>query len=206
VTITAPRFSLPGTWGRVNLATEATTQKSIRKVIEHVVGRDDKFATLRSELRARFRVAADLARDNQAVDFYLALELAPGVPLPAWLSVFLPDLAETDIDALGLGELRAALNYGVSGTPPEESANTTTVTLNRVQAVRQVYRRVQPATEENPELDVLQVDYWLAAAGPNRICLLTFTTTFVDIEEQMLEFFDAVIGTVSWTSPDEAVK
>ncbi|MCU1515053.1 MAG: hypothetical protein JWO10_2143 [Microbacteriaceae bacterium] len=201
----APRFALPGTWGRVNLASDATIQKSIRKVVEHAVGRDDKLATLRSELRGRFREAADLARDNSAVDFYLALELAPGVPLPAWLAVFLPDLASTDIDKLGLGELRAALNVSVSATAPQESANTSTIALNRVQAVRQVFRRVQAATEESPEIQLLQADYWLAASNPNRIALLTFTTTYADLEQQMLEFFDAVIGTVRWDSLEGAI-
>ncbi|MEO8093319.1 MAG: hypothetical protein ABI632_00170 [Pseudolysinimonas sp.] len=199
----APRFALPGTWGRVNLASDATAQKSIRRLVEHAVGREDNRATLRAELRGRFREATALAMANDAVDFYLALELAPGVPLPAWLAVFLPDIGSMDLDALGLSELRAGLQYGVKGTAPE-GASTATLTLNRVQAVRQAFRRVQAATDETPQLDLLQVDYWIAASEPNRIALLTFTTSYVDIEAQMLEFFDAVLGTVSWHSPYEA--
>ncbi len=197
--IAAPRFELPGTWGRVNLATEASTQRSIRKVVEYSVGRSDELASVRAELRGRFRDAADLARANGATDFHIALEIAPGVPMPAWLAVFLPDLASADFDALGIGELRAGLDAGLSSTAPDGAV--TTAVKTRVQAVRQVFRRVQPAEEETPELELLQADYWLAAANPNRIALLTFTTNFVDLEEQMLGLFDAVIGTVRWPAP-----
>ena len=196
----APRFALPGTWGRIDLASEATTQRSIRRLVERTTGRDDALSTLRAELRARFNTAATLARENGAVDFHIAMELAPGVPLPAWLAVFLPAIAEERLEELGLTDLRAALDFGVAATAPS-NAGVTTIAKNRVQAVRQAFHRVTPETDEQPATELLQVDYWLAAGNPNRIALLTFTTQLVEHEAQMLELFDAIIGTVRWPAP-----
>jgi hypothetical protein len=197
----APRFSLPGTWGRINLASDATMHSSIRKVVEHSVGRDDKLASLRADLRNRFREAAEVARAGDAVDFHVALELAPGIPLPAWLGVFLPQLDQSEFDVLGLGELKAALEFASASTGGDRSAGSKDFELDRVRAVRHAFHRVRAATETEPALELLQVDYWLAAVAPARIALMTFTTNYVEFEEQMLELFDAVISTVRWPIP-----
>ena len=201
MTVNAPRFALPGTWGRVNLASEATMQTSIRKVVEHTVGRDDRLATLRAQLRSRFTEASVLARANNATDFHIALELAPGVPLPAWVTVLLPDFDGADFEALGLTDLKEALNFGLSTATGDVARSQTTVTKTHVHAVRQVFRTLQPATEDAPELELLRVDYWLAAANPNRLALLSFATGYVQFETEMLELFDAVISTVRWPAP-----
>jgi len=200
-TPSTPRFALPGTWGRVNLASDAAMHSSIRKVVEHSIGRDDRLATVRANMRGRFEQAAELARGSGATDFHLALELSPGIPLPAWLAVFLPDFDQTDFDSLGLTELKEALNFGLVTQQGSEARSRTVLEKTHVHAVRQAYRRVHPATEENVEFEVLQADYWLAAAEPNRLALLSFSTGYVEFEEQMLELFDAVIGTVRWPAP-----
>jgi hypothetical protein len=196
----APTYILPGTWGRVDLASDASTASSIRKVVEHAVGRDDRLASLRADLRGRLRTAADAARAAQAVEFRVALELAPGVPLPAWLAVFLPSIDSTDFRALGLDQLEVALQGGLAAAPSAAAGSDTrqVVKGTHVHAVRQAFRRVQPATPDVPEIDVLQVDYWLAATDPNRLALFTFSTNLVELEERMLEFFDAIIGTLRW--------
>jgi hypothetical protein len=201
IATSTPRFALPGTWGRVNLSSDSTMHSSIRKVVEHSVGRDDRFATLRANMRGRFEQAAQLARANSATDFHIALELSPGVPLPAWLAVFLPEFDSTDFDALGLTELKEALNFGLVTQQGNEARSSTVLDKTHVHAVRQAFRRVHPATEENVEFEVLQVDYWLAAAEPNRLALLSFSTGYAEYEEQMLELFDAVIGTLRWPAP-----
>ncbi|MET0989246.1 MAG: hypothetical protein ABWY54_01225 [Glaciihabitans sp.] len=197
----APRFALPGTWGRINLASSATVQSSIRKVVEHAIGRDDRLATVRAEMRSRFLEAATVARDHDATDFHIALELAPGIPLPAWVSVFVPDIDATDFQALGLTDLKEALNFGLSTAQNDVATSQTVVEKTRVHAVRQAFRTVQPATDEAPELELLRADYWLAAPNPNRLALLSFTTGYVQFETEMLELFDAVISTVRWPVP-----
>lgn len=201
MTAQAPRFALPGTWGRINLATAATMQTSIRKVVESAVGREDQYATLRAQMRGRFLEGASIARDHNATDFHIALELAPGIPLPAWVSVFVPEIEATDFQSLGITELQEALNFGLVSGRDDTARSTRVVEKTRVHAVRQASRIVQAATEDAPEIEMLQVDYWLAAAEPNRIALLSFTTGYVQFETEMLELFDAVISTVRWPAP-----
>jgi hypothetical protein len=196
-----PRFALPGSWGRINLASDSSMHTSIRKVVEHSIGRDDRFAAIRANMRTRFEQAASIAREHGAVDFHIALELAPGVPLPAWLAVFLPEFDSTEFDALGLTELKEALNFGLVTQQGDQAKSREVVEKTHVHAVRQAYRRVQPATDEHDEFEVLQADYWLAAAEPNRLALLSFSTSFVTHEQEMLELFDAVISTVRWPAP-----
>lgn len=205
VASTAPRFALPGTWGRINLASEATMRSSTRTVIERSVGRNDQLASLRADLKKRFHAAGELARANGAVDFHIALELAPGVPLPAWLAVFLPIIEAEDLDRLGPADFTEVLNLGLSVSQDGVAKATTTLESTHLHAVRQAFRRFTAATEDEPALELLQVDYWLAAAEPNRIVLLTFTTHLVEYESQMLELFDAVIATVRWPAPSESV-
>lgn len=202
---TAPRFVLPGTWGRINLTSEATMRSSTRRVIERSVGRSDQLATVRADLKKRFHEAGELARSGGAVDFHIALELAPGVPLPAWLAVFLPRVEAERLDELGLADFTEVFNLGLSASQSGVTKSTATVEHTHVHAVRQAFRRISAATEDEPALELLQVDYWLAAAEPNRIALLTFTTHLVEYEPQMLELFDAVISTVRWPSPSESV-
>ncbi|MCU1513182.1 MAG: hypothetical protein JWO10_272 [Microbacteriaceae bacterium] len=200
-----PRFAMPGTWARVSLTSDASVQSSIRKLVERAVGRDDRNASLRQELRSRFREAADVARENDAVDFHVALEIAPGVPMPAWLAVFLPKFDSAEFAAFGSTELGKALDFGLAGVQTENPASRSVLDGDRmsdkIKAVRQAFRRVRAATDDEPELQLLQADYWLTATHPNRIALMTFTTNFVDLEEQMLDLFDAVISTVRWPVP-----
>ena len=199
-----PRFVLPGRWGRINLSTEATTQRSIRKVIEATTGRRDDLASTRAELRARFQKAADTARDAGATDFYVAFQLTTTIQLPAWVSVFTPEIDSTDFSALGLGELRQFIDSGTKewGGEPGEPAATTTLDTDQLHAVRHSWRRrVEVAEGEvNEQLTFVEADYWIAATNPNRIALLTFSTALAEHEEGMLSLFDAIVNTVRWPS------
>ena len=70
-----------------------------------------------------------------------------------------------------------------------------------VRAIRSVYLKTVPATEEVPEHPMLQVDYWIAASYPARVALLSFTTVFVAQRDLVVELFDAIVGTTRWPRP-----
>jgi hypothetical protein len=74
-----------------------------------------------------------------------------------------------------------------------------------IAAERQNWRR-RTVSPDDPEVgfDVLEVDYWIAAAHPNRIALLTFSTGYAEFEEQMVMLFDAVVRTIRWPADDVA--
>lgn len=196
-----PKFVLPGTWGRVNLDSEAASRRSIRKLAESATGRKEELATVRNELRDRLQTAADAAREGGASDFYIAFELAKGIPLPAWLAVFEPDIESTDFAALGLQELTKLLEVGASVVGTGEDADVVvSQPSTKMHAVRHSWRRTAHVAEGDIEQDfeLIEADYWLAATDPNRIALLTFSTAYAEYEEEMLGLFDAVVSTIRW--------
>ncbi|MEP6481213.1 MAG: hypothetical protein ABJA94_04310 [Rhodoglobus sp.] len=202
-----PRFVLPGSWGRVDLSSEASSRRSIRKIAEAATNRRDDLAPMRADLRDRFQTAADLAREGGASDLYVAFELTKGVPLPAWLTVFQPDIESTDFAALGIKELSTVLDQAAK-TPDERVTETRSeLEDGAIHAVRQTWRRQTHASEGEGEnhveetFEILEADYWLAASNPNRIALMTFSTAYAEYEEEMLGLFDAVINTIRWPAP-----
>lgn len=204
-TDTPPRFVLPGTWGRINLASEASTANSIRHVLAEITHRRDDLANLRAELRTRFQKAADTAREGGASDFYVALSLTPKVPLPAWVAVFTPSIDSTDFSALGLDELRRFLEIGTANWGAEGAQRNAIEVADgdeRMHAVRHSWRRVHELEEGGSvkQFDFVEADYWLAAHNPNRIALLTFSTALAEYETEMLALFDAIVGTTRWPS------
>lgn len=202
-----PKFVLPGKWGRINLDTEATTQRSIRKVVEEATGRRDDLAPIRAELRARFQKAADVAREGGATDFYVAFQLTTTIQLPAWISVFTPEIDSTDFAALGLDELREFIDSGTKdwGGEPGEKPAAKTVDTERIHAVRHSWRRRVEIEEGETKEQVtfVEADYWIAATNPNRIALLTFSTALAEHEESMLALFDAIITTLRWPGHED---
>ena len=161
---------------------------------------------MRAEIRDRFNDAAEAARGSSATDLYVAFELTKGVPMPAWLTVFTPEIDAVDFQALGLDDLEKVLKQGVAVADPT-IVTTDTPMVNKIRAVRQSWRRVAHVVEGEVERDfeILEADYWLAAANPSRIALITFSTAFIEYEDEMLRLFDAVISTIRWKS-DEPVE
>lgn len=205
-----PRFELPGKWGRINLDSDASIQRSIRRVVDEVTVRRDDLAVPRAELRQRFQKAAEVARDGGATDFYVAFHLVPTIPLPAWIAVFTPEIESTDFQALGIGELVGFLDEGMS-TWGDESAEVragATGEDGRIHAVRHSWRRVVDVVEQDVErtFDFVEADYWIAAREPNRIALLTFSTALAEYEQEMLALFDAVVSTIRWPATPVAAS
>lgn len=203
-----PRFALPGKWGRINLRSEASIQRSIRRVLDEVTRRRDDLVEPRAELRRRFQKAAEIAKEGGATDFYVAFQLVPTIPLPAWVAVFTPEIESTDFDSLGLGELTQFLDRGMGswGDTDATVRPATTGPDGEIHAVRHSWRRVTDVVEGEVEqrFEFVEADYWLAARDPNRIALLTFSTALAEYEEEMLALFDAVVSTIRWPAPSSA--
>jgi hypothetical protein len=207
--LSTPRFELPGKWGRINLRSEATIQRSIRRVLDEVTRRRDDLVEPRAELRRRFQKAAEIAKEGGATDFYVAFQLVPTIPLPAWVAVFTPEIESTDFTALGLGELTQFLDKGMAswGDADAEVRSATTGPEGEIHAVRHSWRRIADVVEGDVEqrFEFVEADYWLAAREPNRIALLTFSTALAEYEDEMLALFDAVVSTIRWPAPSSAL-
>lgn len=208
------RFALPGSWARIPLDSEAQALRAVRKLTEQVTGRKEELATLRAELRARFTTVVEAAREGGAEDLYIGLELVPGIPLPAWAAVFPADAEQLDLAAVGFADLGRGLDFAAGAAP--EGGSTARGDgetggdgddATRVHAVRHAWRRTTQVAADGEErtFDLVEADYWIAAAEPNRMALVTFSTALAEYEEEMLELFDAVIGTLRWPAPVDAV-
>ena len=203
-----PTFVLPGSWGRINLTSEAASRKSIRRLTEDVTNRRDDLAMPRAEMRDRFQKAADLAREGGATDLYIGRELAPGLPLPAWITVYdiQPTGGEEFFEKMGIAELSSALQASVGPAPAGGDTRASDVEGTPIRAVRQTYRRTRRVVEDETEVefDLIEADYWIAAANPSRMAMITFSSAYAEYEAEMLGLFDAVISTLRWeVAPSE---
>ena len=99
------------------------------------------------------------------------------------------------------------LRYGIATNDPTVTV-AEPASSEQIKAVRHSWRRVTHVVEGEVEQDfeMLEADYWLAAADPARIALLTFSTAYVEYEEEMLNLFDAVISTIRWDVPRQPAE
>ncbi len=205
MTVSTPRFALPGKWARIPLTSEAAMLSSLRRMAEDLTNRMDQFATLRHELRTRLTAAAETARSGGATDLFLGLELMPGIPLPAWIVVYPADYESTDFDSIGFGDFSKALDIAAGGAPAGGASEIGEIdSPTPIHAVRHAYRRSTEVIEGDVQetFEFVEVDYWIAASEPNRLALVTFSTALAEYEDEMLELFDAVISTVRWPVPE----
>lgn len=206
--MTRPRFVLPGSWSRVNLADEASSRRTLRRLVEEAMGTRDDLARQRTEIRQLLQPVVDSAREVGATDLYIATEIAEGIPLPAWLMVLMPTIEDAEFARFGINELKTVLVGSAEIFEPEAPSSPVEQpegSTSAITAVRQNWRR-RTVSPDDPEVgfDVLEVDYWVAAAHPNRMALLTFSTGYAEYEEQMLALFDAVVRTIRWPADDDA--
>jgi hypothetical protein len=203
--MTRIRFALPGSWARIPLESEAEALRAVRKLTEQVTGRKEELATLRAELRGRFTTVVEAAREGGAEELYIGLELVPGIPLPAWAAVFPGDAEQLDLASVAFADLARGLDFAVGAPAEGGSSEISDDPRSRVHAVRHTWRRTTQVAAEGVErtFELIEADYWIAAAEPNRVALITFSTALAEYEAEMLELFDAVIGTLRWPVPDE---
>jgi len=190
--IGVPVVVLPGAWSRVDLSSDEAARASTKRIAEKAVGKGDAGARLRAELRERILSAVSPAREKGAVEFHFAQELTTGVPLSASLAVFVvrADLAE--LDSLGGADMSRLVSESV-----KDGSTDTAIDAGSLGVVRRTYKR-KYVESDAPELPILQADYWVTGVRPARVAILSFSTAFVEFEEQMLELFDAILKTIRW--------
>ncbi|MER3387580.1 MAG: hypothetical protein RIA38_00240 [Microcella pacifica] len=188
----------------MDLSSDDSASATIRGLVSRVAGRADQAATLRAELRANIKEIAEQARSAGAREFYFAAEIAPLVPISATLSVFLPEWDLDRLDELGIVELESVLRAGTSAmaTP---ALGERTVNVPEVAVVRRRYRRVVNREREGLDpVPIFQVDYWVAAAHPARLALMSFSSPMMTYEEDLVELFDAIVKTTRWPGDDDS--
>lgn len=197
MTVEAPHVVLPGRWGRIDIATAETSRSDIRAFVADALGHRDDDAGARAEYRRQLEAAVVTARANHGRTLYVAIELTPGIPVPATLTVLMPPLDDVQLDELGVRSVA-----GFAGSLVGDNDSTATPVTNLAASIAGVRSVSSRASQEQPEVGVLQVDYWLVAADPSRLAVLSFSSPIVALQDMLIELFDAVVATTTWeTAP-----
>lgn len=199
-------FLLPGRWTFIPLAHPEATKRVIAQVAEDAVGRSDERARVRAELRARFTLITDKARDGGGQQLWLADELAPGVPFPASITAYWPALSigrqddPEDVEA-AREALRALLG------PAEEGADEAGLTVGGRAALRRAVITRGPVTADPAaqEIETVEADYWIVRPDGRRVLVISCTCGMPLLRDRLVELFDVMVSTVRWSGSTESV-
>ena len=193
------KLTLPRTWFDIPLGESAQTAAAVREIVQRTIGRADEHAQLRADVRARTIEAIAEAQRANAIGFWVAIEVVPGVPLPAFATLYRPSSAVgegTDgSPAAIMAELLAGFVTAASSAPSIDECFTLGDSL--------VYRSQRVVThsadDERPETSSLIVDFWLTVPGATGIRLLSFSSPAPELAESLGNLFGSIVATLRWT-------
>jgi len=173
---------LPDSWWVVDVRSPDRRERSVAALVDRQVGRGDRRATLRADLRSEVgRIAQDAA---DAGAFLLAFSLMQwqDVPLPASVTAYrVPRVRE-------LTDLQAEL--------AEQDDDVDLVVEERGTLLRRVWRRAGPDSLGARFVTMLRADYWLDLPSATDLLLFSFSTPMTAAADVMVELFDVIVSTV----------
>ncbi|KRC59417.1 hypothetical protein ASE14_15315 [Agromyces sp. Root81] len=188
-------FQLPGRWLTVDPRDEQHAREQVEVIVRELAGVADDAALARRRLRQSFNRAIVAARDAEAHALFLCIEAAPGVALPASLTVHAPERLRMT-PAVGTS---ADAVLGVLGQGLASSTSAGADTARRLDGPRASVLRTERQFEELVEEDGISVtavrleaDYWFAVPGSKQVVLASFATPLGEIRNAMLNLFDSI--------------
>jgi hypothetical protein len=192
---------LPEGWFRVHIAPERREQ-SVDALVERQFKGIDNAPQIKAQLRQDMLRQAARAFEEGGIELYLSLQQAGPLTVPASLLV-----------ALGLPPQGGRLPSldDLAGRLAAEGKDSREVSVVELPAgpalrVREEYNPVvdRPPTAETEKdadyaLPSVTLDYQVQVPRAEAILLLTFSTPLVQIADAMVDLFDAVAGSLSWT-------
>ena len=202
VTLTGADLSivLPGSWAVIPLTTAAAGERRVSALIKKQLGRNDRLAGLRRELRESINESVREAVDIGAVGLAISLEILPGIPFPASLVLLPLDWPSTSggDDVPVAQRLLAAYPGSV---------------LVEEGAARPIVRRHEMVTTtyDTETSNDLKINYWLPVADGSSIVRVYVKAPMVHTPPLWLELFDTIIGSLGWLNEarleaEEAVR
>ena len=188
-------FALPGDWWTIRV--DENAERSIKAYVERQVGRDDRLAAHRAELRQHLSEALGQARSGGAIAMYLALELAPGVPLPVTLTTYRPPVPPHLTMEVGPMPASDSFAAWLERSSPESEVGSWSD--ESVGVVRERKFAIMTG-EDGDQVENLRADYWVFVAGSLQPFLMAFSSPVIWAEElePLAGLFDAIVETVSW--------
>ncbi|MET0930909.1 MAG: hypothetical protein ABWX74_15420 [Aeromicrobium sp.] len=191
---------VPSTWWRIPLLQRPAREASVKSLLKQQFADTGASASLRHETeQALLEATADSAR-QRGVILWISTETVEGFPMAM-------SLLMTDLDPFFVRGFEHAAEQLTS----RDRVATTRMRPGRV--LRHVYHRLPgteipritgldaPATPMNEATETLQADYWLERPD-GRVTQLAFSTPLTRYEGPLLELFDTVVDSVSWTDDE----
>ena len=205
-TLPGLRFRLPGDWWAVDLHDRDAAVASAHRLARHRIGPQDDRVLLRERVTRELTEAIDAAIRAGGQSMFIAVNILDGVPLPISFAVYLPDTGMTpaigtDPDRV-LDILDQGLEHVVSAAhaDPGDPADRIRVEISGSKATR--IHRVRTidvgSGDDAGTLETLVVDYWAAVPGTKRVMLVSFSTSMAELQQQLLQFFDAIMRAARW--------
>ena len=195
-------FLLPGKWWHIALSGPEETAREVRRMTRSVVGRQDDRAQLRHDIQLSVEKAAAAAAAANGSDFYFAVEIVPGVPIPASLAVCWPEVPaglSLALSARAGAEALAANLDSIGGDAEIDVLEREG--LGVVRSVKVVRGPISTATGVEGAGEVV-ASYWLVRQISPFPLLLTFSSALVSMNAEMVPLFDAIVSTVEWGEPE----
>ncbi len=184
-------LALPGTWADLPLHDDEALKQRVSALVKQRVGRDDRRAMLRREVREQLMGSAQRARESGAFALHMALELVPGVPFAATLLLALERWPGPSGGEAPLEDRMRATFQGMELIPYREGW---AVGRSRTVERQLVEERIQE----------FQADYWLAREdAPDALVRIHVNAPNAPYPELYDEFFTALIRSASWRRPGD---
>jgi hypothetical protein len=179
---------LPGSWAVIPLTTAEAGERRVSALIKKQLGRNDRLAGLRRELRESINMSVREAVDLGAVGLAVSLEILPGIPFPASLLILPLDWPATVGDPDAPQEQRLLAAYPGSVLVEEG-------------ALRPIVRRHElvSTTYDTESSQDLRINYWLPVGdGGSSIVRVYVKAPMAHTPPLWLELFDTIIGSLGW--------
>lgn len=202
VTLTGADLSivLPGSWAVIPLTSVHAGEQRVSALIKKQLGRNDRLAGLRRELRESINTSVREAVDLGAVGLAISLEILPGIPFPASLLILPLDWPSTVHPADASQAQRLLAAYPGSELVDEK-------------AERPIARRHEMVTTtyEDESSQDLKINYWLPVGDGSSIVRVYVKAPMAHTPSLWLDLFDTIIGSLGWLNDapvgaEEAVR
>ncbi len=200
--VEAPRLvlRLPGTWVQLDPSRPELTDTRIRAFVKLSMGRADQLATARADMRKALGLMMESADPAAALEStFVCHEIAPGVPTPISVSVFLPDAIHlspvigTDAQAV-IDGLLAAMDAIGDGNGWEPLACVDGCAARRWR----ITETVAAQGADDVPLRAFTADYWRTVPDSKRLVLITVTSPLADVAHMLVRLADAVVAGSRW--------
>lgn len=201
-------FALPGTWLAIDPRDEEASFDRVDAAVRDIVGAADDAATARRRLRDQLRTVVEAARTSGAQGVFLCLEVAPGVRLPATLTVHAPS-AMSMTPAVGTASAAVLDTLHRSLQTLEVAGIDTAVRVPAPDGgALRIHRRIAETAEVTPAeappvrtpVQRLEADYWFAVPDSKRVVLASFATPLGHLQDAMLNLSDSIAAAARFES------